>query len=102
MGLLYWLLAISCTPFPTSDLLATPCSVESGTVCCSWAYQVEPGEPIAPIWAAERQCIDASELLKPDCRPSRWRFDGIGPEYYESEPTFRGILRNLLGGLDGI
>ena len=102
MGLIYWLLALACTPFPESDLLASPCEHEGDEVCCSWVYQVNPGDLIVPIWAAERQCIDASELTSMDCRPRRWRYDDIGADYYEVEPTVRGLARDLVGGRDGI
>jgi len=113
MGIVYWLLALICSPLPQSDLVAAPCTVRGAEVCCEWAHVVDryccptaddrsctddcddqqrAADTASPLWGAERQCIAAGELLAPSCNARAWRYDGNGVEYYDREPTLWGMV----------
>ena len=113
MELLYFVLALLCSPLPESDIVALPCSVNGTEVCCEWAYIVDryccpsANDPDCvddcdeeqrktdlanALWGAERQCIEARTLLSPACGPDAWRYDGSGFNYYDRAPSLWSVL----------
>lgn len=113
MSIIYWLLALGCSPLPDSGLVAQPCVVNGDEVCCEWAYIVDryccptaddpkcdddcdeaqrAEDRANALWGAERHCIEAVELITPGCNTRAWQYDGSGFEYYDREPTLWSVI----------
>ena len=113
MGVLYWFLALFCSPVPSAHMVAIPCDVTAQQVCCSWAYIVDryccpdANDPLCEddctekerkqdyinaLWGSERQCIDRDKLATASCDRSNWTFDGGEMAYYDTAPTIWSVL----------